>query len=82
MLYELVSSRTRSEPPRLLGCHDTHRAALLARDRDILAQLEAAGGRRIELTHVVVTRRDVGPWTSQALACSVGQPIGWPVNVR
>jgi hypothetical protein len=81
MLYELVSSRTRSKPPRLLGWHDTRRAALLARDRDILAQLEAAGGRRIDLTHLVVTGGKLGLWTSQALACSVGQPIGWPVNV-
>jgi hypothetical protein len=81
MLYELVGSRTRSEPPRLLGCHDTRRAALLARDRDILTQLEAAGGRRIELTHLLVTRGEMGPGTSPALACSVGQPIGWPVNV-
>jgi hypothetical protein len=81
MLYELVSSRAQSEPPRLISCHDTRRAALLARDCDILAQLEAAGGRRIELTHLVVTRGEMGPWSSQALACSVGQPIGWPVNV-
>jgi hypothetical protein len=81
LLYELDSSRTPSKPPRLLGWHDTRRAALLTRDRDILAQLEAAGGRRIELTHLVVTGGEMGSWTSQALACSVGQPIGWPVNV-
>ena len=81
LLYELDSSRTPSEPPRLLGCHETRRAALLARDRDILAQLEAAGGRRVELTHLVVSCGEAGPRTSQTLACSVGQPIGWPVNV-
>jgi hypothetical protein len=80
MLYELGSSRTPSEPPRLLGRYDTRGAALLARDRDILEQLEAAGGRRIQLTHLLLIRNELGPETSQLLACSVGQPVGWPVD--
>jgi hypothetical protein len=80
MLYELASSRRPSESPRLLGCYETRRAALLARARDILEQLEAAGGRRIELTHLVLIRDELGPETSQMLACSVGQPVGWPVD--
>jgi hypothetical protein len=80
MLYELGSSRTPSEPPRLLGRYDTRGAALLARDRDILEQLEAAGGRRIQLTHLLLIRNELGPETSQLLACCVGQPVGWPVD--
>lgn len=81
LLYELANSRAPSEPPRLLGCHYSRRAALLARDRDILEQLEAAGGRRIDLTHLVLMRGELGAVTSQTLACSVGQPVGWPVDV-
>lgn len=79
-LYMLVSSADPSEPPRLLGAYGTYGAALVARDRHVLAGLAAVGGRRLELTHVILTRPVHGPWSTQRLVCSVGQPVGWPVD--
>lgn len=81
LLYELVSSATPAAPPRPISRHDTYSAALAARDRDVMDQLEAAGGRRVELTHMVLSCAETGLWTSQRFVCSVGQPIGWPVDL-
>jgi hypothetical protein len=56
--------------------------ALDARDADVLECLERAGGRRIELTHEVHSCPEGGPCRTQRMACAVGQPSGWPVDLR
>lgn len=53
-------------------------AARSARDWDVLRQLEAAKGRRVELCHAIVDRQAGGAPRRQV--CSVGQPNGWPVD--
>ncbi|GAC1578435.1 MAG: hypothetical protein NVS3B18_12180 [Candidatus Dormibacteria bacterium] len=80
MLYQLTTLTAPSRAPQLLGCYDDRRAALGARDRHVLSRLRAAGGRRIELTHLLLNCPERGPWSTQRLVCSVGQPIGWPVD--
>ncbi len=78
--YQLTSLSAPSRAPQLLGCYDSHRAALAAHDGHVLTCLRAAGGRRVELTHLLLTCPERGPWSTQRLVCSVGQPIGWPVD--
>ena len=80
-LYELSSSETPGQAPRLLGRYDDLRAALEGRDSAVLERLAAAGGRRVELTDLVVTPGPGGRSTTQLIACSVGQPVGWPVDL-
>ena len=81
-LYRLAQSAGPAEPPKLLGVYGSRAAALAARDVDVLACLERAGGRRVELTHEIHSCREGASCSSQLLACAVGQPIGWPVDVR
>lgn len=80
VLYQLTTSSSPSRAPQLLGCYDSHRAALAARDRHVLTCLRAAAGRRVELRHLLLNCPERGPWSTQRLTCSVGQPIGWPVD--
>ena len=80
-LYLLATSRVPSEAPRSVGQYGTRTAALEARERDILEQLRVAGGRRLELTYAIVTWTTPARSTTQLLACSVGQPMGWPVDL-
>ena len=79
-LYELSTSDALAQAPRLLGRYEDLRSALASRDCAILERLAAAGERRVELTHVVVTPGPGGRCTTQLIACSVGQPVGWPVD--
>lgn len=79
-LYELSTLATPEHPPRLLGRYDDLRDAFRGRDSAILERLAAAGGRRVELTDLVVTEEPGGRCTTQLIACSVGQPEGWPVD--
>jgi hypothetical protein len=81
VLYQLTTLSAPSRAPQLLGCYDSHRAALAARDRHVLTCLRATGGRRIELRHLLLNCPERGPWSTQRLVCSVGQPIGWPVDL-
>ena len=66
----------------MLGVYRSRDAALATRDVDVLECLEGAGGRRIELTHEIHSCPQHGPRSTQRLACAVGQPIGWPVDLR
>jgi hypothetical protein len=66
----------------MLGAYGSREAALVARDVDVLACLERAGGRRVELTHEIHRCREGASCSVQLLACAVGQPIGWPVDLR
>jgi hypothetical protein len=81
-LYRLARSKAPSEPPQRLGAYRSREAALAARDVDVLACLEHAGGRRVELTHEIHMCREGASCSAQLLACAVGQPVGWPVDVR
>lgn len=84
MSYQLFRARTTDATPSadcLLGTYPDFDAALAARDRDVLRQLEQAGGRRVELTHLIVGAGRRGPRTPHALACAVGQPTNGPVDV-
>lgn len=67
-------------PAHLLGEFASVDAAMAERDRDVLSQLERAGGRRIELAHLIVTAHPGGTRSVSRLVCSVGVPIGWPVD--
>lgn len=82
MLYRLAHSAASSEAPQLLGGYRSYVAALAARDADVLACLERAGGRRVELTHEIHRCLEGGACDTQRMACAVGQPIGWPVELR
>jgi hypothetical protein len=82
LLYRLDHSAAPPHAPQLLGAYASHDAALAARDRDVLECLERAGGRRVELTHEIRRCLPPGPCSRQRMACSVGQPIGWPVEPR
>jgi hypothetical protein len=81
-LYRLAESAAPSEPPQLLGAYRSRGAALAARDVDVLECLKRAGGRRVELTHEIHSCPTNGSCSAQLLACAVGQPSGWPVNLR
>ncbi|MDP3714477.1 MAG: hypothetical protein Q8R60_18580 [Mycobacteriales bacterium] len=48
MHHELASSTAPSVAPRLLGQYGGIGAAMAVRDRAVLDQLQAAGGRRID----------------------------------
>ena len=80
-LYEFSTSAAPGQGPRLLGRFDDLRDALQSRDNAILDRLAEAGGRRVELTDLVVTLGPGGRCTTQLVACSVGQPVGWPVDL-
>ena len=82
VLYRLAHSAAASEAPQLIGEYGSYDAALAARDADVLECLERAGGRRVEMTHEVHSRQDDGPCSTQRMACAVGQPPGWPVDLR
>lgn len=82
LLYRLAHSTAPPHTPQLLGAYESHDAALAARDADVLECLDGAGGRRVELTHAILSCPERGPWSTQRMACSVGQPIGWPVEPR
>ncbi len=66
----------------MLGHHGTYDAALTARDADVLECLERAGGRRIEIAHEIHRCTEGGACNSRRMVCAVGQPIGWPVDLR
>ena len=80
-VYQLPTSEAPGQAPRLLGRFGDLRAALEGRDRAILERLAAAGGRRVELMDLVVIEEPGGRCTTQLIACSVGQPPGWPVDL-
>jgi hypothetical protein len=82
LLYRLEHSAAPSEGPQLLGAYPSHVAALAARDADVLECLERAGGRRVELTHEIHSCLECGACDNQRMACAVGQPVGWPVELR
>lgn len=82
VLYRVAHSMAPAERPQRLGVYGSRVAALAARDADVLECLERAGGRRVELTHEVHSCPDGGPCSTQRMACAVGQPPGWPVDVR
>jgi hypothetical protein len=82
MLYRLAHSAAPSETPQLLGRYRNYDAALAARDADVLECLERARGRRVELTHEIHSCLECGSCSTQRMACAVGQPIGWPVELR
>ncbi|MCU1589680.1 MAG: hypothetical protein JWP11_936 [Frankiales bacterium] len=81
-LYRVAHSAAPSEAPLLLGAYRSRVAALSARDADVLECLERAGGRRVELTHEVHSCPEGGRCGTQRMACAVGQPVGWPVDLR
>lgn len=81
-LYRVAHSAAPLEAPELLGAYRSRMGALDARDADVLECLERAGGRRIELTHEVHSCPEGGPCRTQRMACAVGQPSGWPVDLR
>jgi hypothetical protein len=62
---------------QLVGEFDSFDGAQLARDWDVLRQLEWSGGRRIELGHVIVDRAG---GVSRRMVCWVGQPVDEPVE--
>jgi hypothetical protein len=80
-LFRASGPDTNPQADQLLGTYPSFQAALAGRDGDVLVQLELAGGRRIELTHLIVGAGHLGPRTPHALACSVGQPTDGPVDV-
>ncbi|MDX6198909.1 MAG: hypothetical protein QOJ79_2060 [Actinomycetota bacterium] len=82
LLYRLAHSAAPSEAPQLLGIYRSYEAALAARDADIIECLERAGGRRVELTHEVHSCPEGAACSTQRMACAVGQPVGWPVELR
>jgi hypothetical protein len=82
LLYRLAYSTAPPHAPQLLGAYASHDAAMTARDADVLECLDGAGGRRVELTHEILSGPERGRWSTQRMACSVGQPIGWPVEPR
>jgi hypothetical protein len=81
MTYELQRVGTDMLDPTMLGHYPTYDDALLARDQDVLDQLEQAGGHRIELLHLIVGPGLRGARTAHQVACSVGQPTNGPVDV-
>ena len=82
VLYRLAHSAAASEAPQLIGEYGSYDAALAARDADVLEFLKRAGGRRIELTHEVHSCAEGRPSGTQRMVCAVGQPPGWPVDLR
>ena len=80
-LYRAAHPRELPAAANLLGNYPDFPTALAARDRDVLRQLEQTGGRRVELTHLIVGAGARGPATAHALACSVGQPTNGPVDI-
>ena len=85
MPYQLFRAADAREAPaasNLLGTFPDFSSALDARDQDVLHQLEQAGGRRVELTHLIVGAGARGPRTPHAIACAVGQPTSGPVDMR
>jgi hypothetical protein len=80
-LFRASGSDVKPQADLLLGTYPDFLSALAGRDGDVLLQLELAGGRRIELTHLIVGAGLRGPRTRHAVACSVGQPTDGPVDV-
>lgn len=81
MTYELQRVGTDMQQTILLGRYPTYEDALHARDQDVLEQLEQAGGRHIELLHLIVGPGQRGARTAHQVACSVGQPTAGPVDI-
>jgi hypothetical protein len=82
LLYRLADSAAPSDASILIGVYGSRDAALAARDVDVLERLEGAGGRRIELTHEIHSCAERGRGSTQRMVCAVGQPVGWPVELR
>ena len=80
-LYRAGSPDDRQSKTVLIGTYPTVHAAVEARSGDILDQLELARGRHIELNHLVVGPDQGGERTVRSFTCSVGQPLGWPVDL-
>lgn len=80
-LYRAGSPDDEHSKTHLLGTYATVQTAVDARDDDVLSQLELTRGRQIELTHLIVGPGRDGERTVHTFICSVGQPLGWPVEV-
>lgn len=80
-LYRAGSPDDEHSTTILVGTYPTVQSAVDARGADVLAQLELAHGRRIELTHLIVGPGREGERTVHTFVCSVGQPPGWPVDL-
>ncbi|MDQ6649169.1 MAG: hypothetical protein M3Z02_03470 [Actinomycetota bacterium] len=70
--YQVYALDEDGSPRRLVASAATFEAALAERDRDVLAQLRAGGGRTLTVTHEIVGPGLAGSQTVHPVTSSLG----------
>ncbi len=70
--YQVYAVDEDGSAPRLVASAATFEEALAERDRDVLAQLRAGGGRTLTVTHEIVGPGLAGPHTVHPVTTTLG----------